>query len=184
MVTPDNRNRFAPVELVHLSNIFRSKQLGQSFRNHECRIFPSRQPVQGRQIQMVVMIVADQDHVDGRKIFESYARVSLPARTCPGNRAGAFRPDRIGQDVATGMLEQNGGMVHKRDARIAGFHSRGRRSWLDVRNEARRRLRTAGPLPSKHVQKPQGLGSAWIVEVLSVEVLGESRGSLIDHHLY
>ena len=120
----------------------------------------ARQPAQGGEIQMIVMIVADQHDVDAGKILPSHARFAPAPRTDPGERTRPFRPDRIGQNVGTRLLEQHGGMVDQRDPQLVAFHAGRRFGWLDVGNETRRWLRPAGELPSQDVEKAARLGAS------------------------
>ena len=107
----------------------------------------------------------------------------LPApRTYPGQRARSFGPNRVRQNVGTPLLKEHGRVVHQSDSQSAAFHTAGRYGWLDVRNEAGRRFRPAGQLPSERVEKPGRLRSIRIVEALSVKVLRKSQGACTLFH--
>jgi len=71
---------------------------------------------------MVVVVVAEKDGVDTREIVERNAGVAAAARADGGERAHAFGPDGIGEDVEFALLEEEGGVVDKGDVDGAGFN--------------------------------------------------------------
>ena len=79
------------------------------------------EPLDRRDVQVVVVIVRDQDDVDRRQILEREAGRRDPARA--GERHGLARSDqlRIGQDVDAVELDQQGRVAdpgHGRGAAI------------------------------------------------------------------
>src|SRR4051812_30956496 len=50
------------------------------------------QPLQGRKVHMVVMVVADEDEIDLRQVVEAHARRSDALWAEEGERRGALRP--------------------------------------------------------------------------------------------
>lgn len=99
--------RFAPIELISRPYLFGPEQSGYAYGNNECDASPPRQPAQGRKVQMIVVVVADQHDVDLRKILLPDSGVSSAARPYPGKWARALRPDWIGQNVGAPLLEQH-----------------------------------------------------------------------------
>src|SRR5580658_4656625 len=169
------RQRFAPIHFVDGTYILRAKQPGDASRNNKCGISASRQPAQGGQIQVVIMIVTDEHGVDAGQMLPGYSRFSKAARTYPGERAGAFGPDRVRQDVGARLLQEHGRVVHQSDAQSAALDTAGRYGLLDIRNETGRRLRAGGELPPEGPKQPWRPGSIGIVEALTVKVLLQSR---------
>ena len=94
---------------------------------------------QRRQVHMVVMIVADEDEVDPRQVLEADAGRAHPARADEGERRGALRPDRIGEDVEALGLDEHGGMADPGDQHLV------------ARDAARRHGR-----PDRHLLGPGG----------------------------
>src|SRR5689334_14537259 len=135
---------------------------------------------------MVIMIVAYKHGVDARQILPRHSRISLAPRACPGHRTGSFGPQRVRQNVGTALLKEHGRVIHKSGPQSTAFYAADRYRLLDVRNEARRRLRPAGQLPAEGTKKPCRLRGTRIVEALSVKVLRKSRvaGTLLheSHH--
>jgi len=66
-------------------------------------------------------------------------------------------------------------VVHKSGPQSTAFYAADRYGWLDIRNEARRRLRPTGQPPAEGIKKPWRLRGARIVETFSVKVLRKSR---------
>ena len=60
---------------------------------------------------MVVVIVADQHEVDRRQLGKGDARRVDALRPGEGEGRDALRPDRVGQDVEPGRLDQQRGMA-------------------------------------------------------------------------
>jgi hypothetical protein len=61
------------------------------------------------------MIVTQEHDIDGRKVSEAQAGISMSLWTSPGKRTCTVGPDWIGQDVQPGRLNQYCGVVDKRD---------------------------------------------------------------------
>src|SRR5947208_1429446 len=86
------RDRLAPVQFPNRLQLLRAKQLRLAQRNDESGISAHREPSQSRQVQVVIMIVADHYCVDARKIPRGYAWLSPAPRTCPRKRTRSLRP--------------------------------------------------------------------------------------------
>ena len=85
-------------------------------RRDDARRVPSRQRGQGRHVQMVVMVVADEHRVELRQILEGDARRVHPLGSRPWHGAGALGPDGIDEDVEPLGLDEEGGVAHQRHA--------------------------------------------------------------------
>ena len=62
---------------------------------------------------MVVVVMRDQNHVDGRQVLEGNAGLVDPLRPGKGERACPLRVDRIGQKVEPRDLNQDGRVPHQ-----------------------------------------------------------------------
>ena len=80
------------------------------------RMMVLRQPPQRRNVQVIVVIVAQQNQIDRRQIFQAHSGRTMAPRSRPGNRAGPLRPDRVGENVDSIQLQQEGGVIDKGDA--------------------------------------------------------------------
>ena len=76
------------------------------------------QPLDSLNVEMVVMIVRDQDEMDGRQVFESQAWGHQPFGAGEADRARAFRPVRVCEDVQPLQLNEQCGMADPRDGRV------------------------------------------------------------------
>ena len=136
-----DRQRIAPIEFVHGADAVGPQQTGYAERNDELGLAAIRQPAQGGEIQMIVVVVAEEHDIDAGKIVEPHAWRAAAARTDPGERTGPLRPDGIGQDVEAALLEQHSGMVDERDVEGSRL-PRKRAAWM-----ARRPQRNGGRVP-------------------------------------
>src|SRR6266404_6137390 len=93
-------------------DILGAKQPGPASRNNKLRISSSRQPAQRWQVQVVIMIVADQHGVYARQILPRYSLFSPAPRTYPGQRTRSFGPNWVRQNVKTSLLKEHGRVVH------------------------------------------------------------------------
>src|SRR5580704_19713048 len=119
---------------------------------------------------MIVMIVAEQDDVDARKILPLHAGRTPALRADPLQWARALRPDRISQNVHVAELKQDRRMIDEGDSQFAVGNTGGRFRRLDVIDEARRPFGPAGELPAQDVEEASHLRSIWIEESLPVEM--------------
>jgi hypothetical protein len=69
-------------------------------------------------VQVVVVIVADKDHVDRGQVIECDAGRGASGRTRKRQWAGALRPDRIEEDIQAGDLNKETRVTDKRDAAL------------------------------------------------------------------
>src|SRR5256885_12005186 len=100
--------RLAPIQFAERLYLSRTKQFPLTQWNDEAGISAFRQPPQTRQVQVVIVIMAQQHHVDPRKILHGYTWLSVAPRTRPGKRTRSLRPHRIRQDVQPTRLNKNG----------------------------------------------------------------------------
>ena len=161
---------FRSVKFVDGADLPGSQQLAYPGRNDELSLSTVRQPAQGGQIQMIVVIVAEEYGIDPGKILPPHARLPAAARTDRGERTCAVGPDRIGQNVEVALLEQHRGMVDQRNPQLSAFNARRRLGLLHVRNETGGWLRPAGELPSQNIEKAARRGGVGIEEALPVKV--------------
>lgn len=70
---------------------------------------------QGRDVEMVVMIMRKQDHIDRWQIGQGDARRRHPARPGKGEWAGTIGPDRVSEDVQPANLDQQRGVADHGD---------------------------------------------------------------------
>src|SRR5258705_11853050 len=66
---------------------------------------------QRRDVEMVIVIVAEQDDIDLRQVLERHAGLAHPLWTDPAKRARSLRPDRISQDGGVARLDQKSRLV-------------------------------------------------------------------------
>ena len=169
------RQRFAPIQLMNRTDAAGSEQAGDSGRNDELALSTIGQPAQSEEIQMIVVIVADKHYIDTGKILPPYARQAPAARAHPGKRTRPRRPDRIGQNVASALLEQQCGMIDQCNPQLIAFHCRRRLAWLNVRNEAGGWFPPAGELPSQGIEKAARLSRVRIEVALPVKMHRKRR---------
>src|SRR5689334_19401678 len=71
---------------------------------------------------MIIVIMTEQNKINGRQILESNAGWAHSFWTRPIKWAGAFTPNRIGKNVQSFQLDKKSGVINKRDT-ITGFNS-------------------------------------------------------------
>ncbi len=98
-----------------------------SERDGKSRLPPGGDPAQRGQIEMIVVVVALQNQINGGKLIEVNSRGAVARRPDPGKRAGAMRPDGIAQNVQAFELNQQRGMADERGADFSVVDAFGRR---------------------------------------------------------
>lgn len=88
-----------------------------SQRRHHERAVLGIETAQRRHVHMVVMIVAEQYHVDLRQCLECDTRRTHALGAAERDRASSFRPYGVGEDVETARLDQHAGMPDDRGPR-------------------------------------------------------------------
>ncbi len=141
-------------------------------RRHDQRVMALLQPLQRREVEVVVVIVADQHHVDRRQVGEGDARLVDPLRPGEGEWRGAVRPHRIGQDVQPGRLDQQRGVAdHGEPQRIAPHPPDGPGAGMGT-GPCRRPFRaTAAELPLEEIGEPAGRLAVGIEKQRAVEMI-------------
>lgn len=124
------------------------------------------------------MIVADEHEVDGWKILPGYSRFAMAPGTHPSHGTRSFGPDGIGQDVATSLLKEHGGVIHQRDAQRVVLNPAWRHRQLNVVDESGRWFGAAGELPTEDLEKTPRLRSVGIVIAPSVKVFGNLQAAV------
>ena len=67
-------------------------------------------------VQVVVMVMADENDINRRQMFKLQSGRAMSLRADPTNRAGALRPDRVGQDVDALHLNKHRCMIDEGDS--------------------------------------------------------------------
>src|SRR5207248_2652918 len=123
-------------------------------------------------IEMIVVIVADEREIDRWQVFEAKARRAVAAGTGEADRRGALGPDRIGEDVDPVELQERGRMIDERDAKLTIADTAGR--WRSERHVCPRvpaaAIARQHPFDEGSLALPSRPG---IVEVLAIEVIGD-----------
>ena len=131
------------------------------------------QTPQGRQVEVIIMIVADQDDIDRRQVLPGYPRGMDPPRPKPGKGAGPLRPDRVGEDIEPLGLQQYGGVADPGDPQIPaedpGWRLIGCRQGLGIRPVPP----LAGQAPFEKAAKTLIHRLAGVGETPAVEMLGD-----------
>jgi len=120
---------------------------------------------------MVVVVVADQHRVDGREHVQGEAGLARPFGT-EQERPGALGPDRVGEDVHPGGLDERGGVAHIGDAQLVGVNALGRVVLAGVRDVDGPGRGARGELPAEQVRDVPIFGGPGRMELLAVEVVG------------
>src|SRR3546814_4872688 len=81
------------------------------------------QPRKRPEVEMVVMAMADQHSVDPGQVLEGDARRGDAPGAGKGDGAGAVGPDRIGQYVAAGCLDEHRSMPDHRHHQRSEEHT-------------------------------------------------------------
>lgn len=89
-------------------------------RYKNARLVASGEFAQGREVAVIVVIVAQQNRVDARQRFEDQSRRVKPARSKKTERTDAFTKDRIGDHIHAAELKKKRGVIDPRggDVRI------------------------------------------------------------------
>jgi hypothetical protein len=101
------RPHVTPIEFVRGCYPFGPKQPSYAQRNDEHGVSTAREPAQHRQIQVVIVIVADEHDINAREIVPAHPRASPAPRADPRKRTRTLRPNWIGQNVRGASLQQN-----------------------------------------------------------------------------
>src|SRR5438067_1989616 len=108
-----------PIEFNSFCDAIRFKQRTISKSYYESRLMLNIQTTERLNVQMVVMIMADDDYINRRQITKAQTRGLTPFWTRPGDGASALRPDRISQDVHVVHLNKRGRVIDKGDTQAS-----------------------------------------------------------------
>jgi hypothetical protein len=163
--------------------------IGDEARAHAERDRKSRLPLGGNatqrgQIEVIVVVVALQDQINGGKLIEVNSGGAMTGRANPGKRAGAMRPDGIAEDVEAFELDQQRGMSDEGSADFSVVYTFGRSgAWRRV-NPLAPGCGSASEHPFEDADgavRHGGHAIARIEKMFAVEVVG--AGSAIEWHL-
>jgi hypothetical protein len=131
------------------------------------------------QIEMIVVVVALQDQINGGKLIEVNSGGAMTGRANPGERAGAMRPDGIAEDVEAFELDQQRGMPDEGSADFSVVYTFGRSgAWRRVNPLAP----GCGPASEHPFEDAAGAvrhcghAIARIEKMFAVEVVGAGSG--------
>ena len=114
-----NAGGFPPVELVDVARSPSDEHGPVGERHEDPGAVLGRETIERRDVQVIVVVMADERDVDRRKLLPCQTRGVDALRSREGDRARALRPDRIGQDVQPVHLDEDGRVVDERDAHRA-----------------------------------------------------------------
>ena len=86
-----------PVERVDFLESGPGHESCKSKRAEHRTLVSPRQSLQGGHVEMIVMIVADENAVDGRKLLEKNSGITVPPGTEKRNGTGPLRPHRVSE---------------------------------------------------------------------------------------
>ena len=79
----------------------------------------ARQSLQCGHVEVIVVIVADENAVDGRNILEKNSGITVPLGTEKINGTDPLGPHRISEYIEAFALQQKCRVIHKRNAKLA-----------------------------------------------------------------
>ena len=120
---------------------------------------------------MVVMVVADEDDINGRQLLKRDARTAHAAWSAPLHRTRSLRPDRIGQHVDAAELQKERRVIDECERDLVGGQARRRwRMWRIV-DPFRPRLFLARQRPAQHLPQTAFANVTGIVKATTVEMI-------------
>jgi hypothetical protein len=187
-------NLVPPIELTHIleSNGTDNPRVAGGSEHGRREALPEL--CQRRDVQMVIVIVAEQDDIDRRQVLERHAGLAYSLGPDPAKRACTLRPDRISQDGGATRLDHKSRVVHESNGDII----RPRRL---VQSGHALVLDPSRPLAARFAQHLEGAPSrrreifrqGRIEEALAIEVIGRrpclrltdafAMGTLSEKHL-
>ena len=103
---PGDGAALPPVQLPDLGDAELGEPRAEPERDQEARPMGLGEPLDGRHVEMVVVVVRDEDDVDWRQVLEREAGRGHALGTGEPDGARAIRPLRIGQNVHPVQLDQ------------------------------------------------------------------------------
>jgi len=115
-----DRHRFPPVELHRVGDAAIGEPGLDAEGHDEQRVELPGQPADGRLVEMVIVVVGDQDEVDGGQVVEGDAGRGVAAHADEAaERPAPLGPGRIGQEGHAIELDQHGGVADPGHGRAA-----------------------------------------------------------------
>jgi hypothetical protein len=118
-----DRGALPPVHLDDRPHAPAAQAGGHVQRHAEHRLVTAKERLDGRPVAVVVVVVREQHHVDGRQFVHLQCRRNQPGRPREGEGAGAVGKDGVGQDRHVGRLDQRRGVADPDDARCASLRA-------------------------------------------------------------
>src|SRR5450755_3307851 len=108
-----------PVERVDRLESGPGHESCKSMRAEHRTLALARQSLQRGHVEVIVVIVADENAVDGRNILEKNFGITMPPGPKKRNGTDSLGPHRICEYIETFALQQECRVVHKRNAKLA-----------------------------------------------------------------
>jgi len=157
---------------MHLPDPERFDYATIASRDEHDRVEPVPELRQRRDIQMVIVIVAEENNVDPRQRLPCHAGITNPLRPRPTDRTRAFRPDRVGEDGDAADLNQEGSVIDEGDCNVIAL------TWLAKRWNVLvlDSIRPPAAFFTEHLQDGQDRRcppsrQGWIDEPLPIEMI-------------
>ena len=139
-----------PIELLDPANAGGSNEGPVAERRHDDRIEAFGEHAERGQVAVIVVVVAEQHHRDGRQVVEAHGRLPDSPRSDQVQRTCALGIHRVGQDVPGRRLNQEGRVADERDDRRGAVESRRlSRRLIDMRRPRCSWLRAASAKPPR-----------------------------------
>src|SRR5215212_12193590 len=130
-VDTGKRIRLPPIEFDGALGAGFREQVGVPKRRDKHRVVAGGQHLDGREVEMIVVIVAEQDGINTWKVGQRRSRSVGALGTEPAYRTRAIRKHRIDQEVQARGLEEKTRMANPRnDDAVAA-----RRRWRRLRRQ-------------------------------------------------
>ena len=134
-------------------------------RRDDPRAVRRRQSRQGGNVEMVVVAMGDERHIDRRQRIKGDSGIVDALRSRESHRRGTLGPDRINEDVQAAGLEQQACVSYERDAPVARIiHPLRRLVGKGTRIALGPRHALPGELPANEVGEALGSGTVGIKE--------------------
>jgi len=136
------------------------------------------QRLQGGEVHVVVMVVAEKHRIDGRQVLQGDAGRPHPARTHPRKRAGAIGKERVGEDVEAARLDEAGGLADEGDAQGAAVDAPWRGGVRGILDTGRLWRPLAAELPLQQLAIVPGAAMAGHEKALAIEMVAGRAGMI------
>ena len=112
-----------PVERVDLLESGPGHEPCKSMRAEHRTLVLARQSLQRGHVEVIVVIVADENAVDGRNILEKNSGITVPPWTEKRNGTDPLGPHRISEYIEAFALQQKCRVIHKCNAKLAAANA-------------------------------------------------------------